>query len=119
MCSITTNATVDQQLEHLELSNNRQMIEKRLIDFAREASPECRGALDVAGMHGFPADLKEVRKKQIGRHRVYYTGFHKQCNYHTFYIKEFKRTGVDDDSDRHFQNRLRSALSLPPTRRLT
>ncbi len=118
MCSITTNVTVDKQLKELERSGNREMIERRLIEFAKEASPERSGGLDVAGMKDFPNDLRQVRKKQIGRHRVYFTGHHKQCSYHVFYIKEFKRTGVDDDSTQKFQDKLRRVLTEVSTRKL-
>jgi hypothetical protein len=118
VCSITTNATVDGQLSRLEHSDDRQMIEDRLIYFAKEASTEVSGALDVAGMHDLPADLKDIRKKRIGRHRVYYIGHHRQCSYHTFYIKEFKKSNVDRENDSSFRIKLRRALGEPPTREL-
>jgi hypothetical protein len=87
------------------------MIEKRLINFAKEASVENKGALDeISPLTRITGELKLARKIQIGRHRVFYTGFHTQCSYHAFYIKEFKKTGVNDEDDKRFQKALFKAM---------
>ena len=61
-------------------------------------------------MKRMPPDLREARKITIGRHRVYYTGHHTQCAYLSFFIKEFKKTGVNDEDDVRFQKILVKAI---------
>lgn len=121
MCSISTNRTVDQELQQLERSDDRRMIEQRLFRFADEANATQMGVLDslINSMRRMPDDLKDIRKIRIGRHRVYYTGYHTQCSYHTFYIKSFKKTGVNDEDDKRFQDKLRRALTEPKTSTLS
>jgi hypothetical protein len=93
------------------------MIEKRLFQFALEADVNRRGGLDNPAylMKRMPDELRDVRKITIGRHRVYFHGKHTDCNYHAFYIKSFKKTGVDDEDDRSHQNRLIAAKNKPVT----
>ncbi|MBC2713012.1 MAG: hypothetical protein HGJ94_19065 [Desulfosarcina sp.] len=100
MCSISTNHTVDTQLEDLERSNDRVMIEKRLYNFAKEADINNPGRLDspTCRIKRLPDDLKALRKIQIGRHRIYFTGHCNQCSYKTILIKLFKKS----DKDRYF-----------------
>lgn len=117
MCSITINKTADDILTALN-ENERKMIETRLINFAQQASVQMRGGLDIAPMKRMPDDLKLARKKRIGRHRVYYTGFHTQCSYETFFIKVNKRKGVNDEDDRGFQRALLRAIDDPQYREL-
>jgi hypothetical protein len=119
VCSITINNTVDQQLAGLVADNDNVMIEQRLIALAREASLTQSGPLDVAGLTRMPPELKTLRKKRIGRHRVFYVGHHTKCTYHALYVKEFKRFGKNDEDDRKFQKALARALAEPPTRTLT
>ena len=61
-----------------------------------------------------PPDLREIRKTTIGRHRLFFTGYHTQCRYVAFYLKRFKQYGVNDEDDKAFQNILRRALEDPP-----
>jgi hypothetical protein len=118
VCSVLTNPTIDEQLASLERSGDRAMIEKRLFEFAREADVTQRGALDnpAHAMKRMPEELAGARKIRIGRHRVYFTGSHLHCSYHAFYIKEFKKTGVNDEDDRRHQKRLIRASQEGPTR---
>lgn len=120
MCSITTNKTVDSQLENLERSANRNMIEKRLFQMADGADVTKAGGLDNPALllKYMPEDLSGVRHITIGRHRVYFLGYHTQCRYRAFYIKEFKRSGVDDDGSKSFQKKLRAALGEPQEREI-
>ena len=108
MCSISKNATVDEQLSELERSSDREMIERRLFNFAQEANIEDPGALDNNSCHmkRMSADLRQVRKKRIGRHRIFFTGHHTNCTYRVVYIKAFKKNGVDAEDDKRFQNKL-------------
>lgn len=119
MCSITTNATVDSLLRRIGTSDTR-MVEKRLSTMAGEANVTTPGGLDTPETHlrRMPEDLREIRKKRIGRHRVYYTGHHHLCAYKTFYLKAFKKDDVEREDDRAFQERLRRALVEPVARTL-
>lgn len=118
MCSITINDPAD----NVNLGiKNKSLIEKRMIELAKESSKTCRGPLDHAPMTRMAQtspELSGVLKQTVGRHRVYYTGHHTQCCYHIFYIKEFKRDGVDDDDSKRFQQLLISAKSKSSHRML-
>jgi hypothetical protein len=120
VCSISTNATMDEQLTDLERSHDRDMVERRLFQFASEANVENSGGLDdpTLVMKRMPEELRDVRKIRIGRHRVYFTGSHRQCSYRAFYIKAFKKTGVSDEDDPKHQRKLGAALREPATRAL-
>lgn len=120
MCSISTNATMDEQLRDLERSSDRDMVERRLFQFASEANADNSGGLDnpTLVMKRMPEDLREVRKIRIGRHRVYFTGSHRQCSYRAFYIKPNKKKGVSDEDDSKHQRKLSAALREPATRAL-
>ncbi|MCA1612591.1 MAG: hypothetical protein LC800_00250 [Acidobacteria bacterium] len=96
------------------------MIEKRLGTMAGEANETTSGGLDIpeTSMTRMPTDLRDVRKKRIGRHRVFYTGYHTLCSYRSFYLKVFKKNDRDREDDAAFQAILRHALTDPPTRTL-
>lgn len=121
MCSIATNTTVEKQLKQLEHATDRKMIEDRLARFASEANTQQAGMLDAPECHmrRLPDDLRAVRKVRIGRHRVYFTGHHRQCSYFAFYIKVHKKSGVDDDDNQRFRERLRRALTQVAKRDLS
>ena len=120
MCSIWVNSIADEQLDDLECSGHKHL-KKRIFQFADEANEENPGALDNPGCHfkGMPAELRDVRKKEIGRHRIYFTGFHKQCCYHLLYVKKFKKDGVDDEFDKSFQKKLLRALREEDSEQIT
>ena len=118
MCSITINQKADSTLND-QSQKDKRMIESRMIGFAQEASVERTGALDIAPMTRMPPDLKNIRKKTVGRHRVYYTGHHSKCTYNIFFIKEYKKSGVNDEDDSSFQKLLGKAMSQLSTRTLT
>ncbi|MGH9427955.1 MAG: hypothetical protein ACRD2L_16850 [Terriglobia bacterium] len=122
MCSISRNQTADEQLAKLERSNkkHRTDIEKKLVAFARSASIQQAGPLDDTSCHlqGFPADLKSIRRRRIGRHRVFYTGQHTTCAYEAIYVKAWKKKGVEDENDHAFRQHLRRALDRPTVGRL-
>lgn len=112
MCSISINATVENQFEALGSKKKEAKLRKRIFDFAKEGDVDRSGVFDDMSCHmrRMPPELREIRKKTIGRHRLYFTGFHKQCSYHAFYLKVNKRKGVDDDDNKIFQNKLHRAL---------
>ena len=93
------------------------MIRKKLYRFADEADTETPGALDEpsCSMTRMPEALKEIKKKTVGRHRIYYTGTHHACRYEVVFIKAFKQTGKDDDDNRTFQGRLINILGAKVT----
>ncbi len=122
MCSIRTNATFDEDISDKRFpEKHRAGIEKRLREFASEAKADRAGGLDnpCLRLKHMDADLHGVSHIQIGRHRVYYIGHHTQCNYFAFWLKEFKKTGVDDDGSKSFQNKLRRGLAEPQGRFLS
>ena len=94
MCLISVNKTVDGQLDELEQSGDKGPIEKRLYEYAKMANVEVSGPLDLPQnrIKYMPDDLKEVRKHRIGRHRVFYVGYHTQCSYKAIFIKKFKKS---------------------------
>ena len=111
MCSIATNSTAEAQLQSLTGKDNTT-IEKKLREFAGDSNVQKSGILDLPANHlyGFPADLKHIRRRRTGRHRVFYVGHHTQCSYQVFYIKKFKDTGVNDELDPQFHKVLRRAV---------
>lgn len=113
MCSISINESVREQLNQLARSNDRDTIEKRLFKFAEEANPDNPGALDASNtlIRRLPQELRQVRKKRIGRHRIYYKGHHRLCAYQTIHIKIHKKDGVDEEDDRQFQKLLIARLA--------
>lgn len=110
MCSLKFNQTFDEVIT--ELRSDGKMIEGKLKRMAFEANPTMPGLLDALDNHikRMPDDLKDIRKRTIGRHRIFYTGHHTQCSYTFFYLKSFKKTGVDDEDDSSFQEKLKKAL---------
>jgi len=116
MCSISINQTVDAQLTALGDAKKRKKFKKRVFRLADEAKTDISGALDLTSCHikRMPPSLREIRKTTIGRHRLYFTGYHTQCHYSTCFLKLNKKAGVDDDDDKAFQNKLRRALEDPP-----
>jgi len=116
VCSISTNKTANKQLKKLERSNDKKKIERRLFLFANEADICVSGALDnlECSMTRKPPELKGVKKKQIGRHRVYYTGHHTKCSYFSFYIKLFKKSDKNKEDDPKFHKKLIRALNEEP-----
>lgn len=108
MCSILTNTTVDNQLNKLERSSDRNMIEKRLYDFAKESDINTSGVLDETSysLKRMPHELSNIKKIRIGRHRIYYHGHYSKCSYFVFYIKQFKKDDKDIEDDKQFQKKL-------------
>jgi hypothetical protein len=108
VCSIGVNRAADKKLTELSLSRDGQMIQKRMFEFANDSDIERAGVLDQPKCHmtRMPPDLRHIRKKQIGRHRIFYIGNYNQCSYLIFFIKEFKKSGVQDEDDRGFQRLL-------------
>lgn len=119
MCSMTISPTADQHLKELVRSGEKK-VEKKLFTLANVASSTTAGPFDETTCHikGMAPDLKLVRRRRIGNHRVFYTGYHTQCSYWTFYIKQNKRKGVDDELDPPFQDKLRAALRDTATPRV-
>ncbi|MBI5878490.1 MAG: hypothetical protein HZB53_12645 [Chloroflexi bacterium] len=112
MCSITANNTVEEQLSGLS-THDAEMIKRRLVQQAGDANLEHSGPIDRQIMTRMPPELKGLHKLTVGRHRVYVTGHHTHCTYHTVYVKAFKKSGVDNEDDRKFQGKLIAALTSP------
>ena len=94
VCLISVNNTANQQLDDLEHSKDKTIIEKRLYQFAKVANKQQSGPLDSPKnrIKYMPEDLRMIRKHRIGRHRVFYIGHHTDCLYKVFFIKQFKKS---------------------------
>jgi hypothetical protein len=122
VCSIKTNKTFDRLIANNKLLPKKDAlrIEKRLICLAKEASIQQAGGLDDPSgkLKHMPEGLRDVSHIRIGRHRVYYTGHHRQCNYFAFYLKCFKKNDVDNEGAKKFQNKMKQWLNEPMSRAL-
>lgn len=116
MCSLTLNQTFEKQLK--DLNDDGKMIERKLKGMAHEADVDKPSLLDApdTNITRYSGDLKTIRKRSFGRHRIYYIGFHTQCSYKAIFIKEFKKKGVDDEDLDSFKNKLIKALTTPDSR---
>jgi hypothetical protein len=112
VCSIAANHIADSQLTDLKSSGDDKRIEKKLNNFAGDSNIAKAGYLDASAHHlqRMPADLRHIRRIRAGRHRVFYSGHHTQCSYLVFFIKEFKKKGVNDEDNYNFQRLLASTL---------
>jgi hypothetical protein len=110
------NATADAQLT--SLPQDKEALEKKLFNFAADSDIGRSGFLDLPARHlsGMPSDLTHIRRVRTGRHRVFYTGNFNQCSFNVFYIKKFKRTGVEDENDTRFHRILRGVVDESPVR---
>lgn len=122
MCSITVNSQVEKQLETLKRSGEKVDVEDKLKALATEANKNQSGALDTPDCllrgTGWSGDLADVRRKRLGRHRVFFIGHHTKCTYHTLYIKMNKKKGVEDENDSSFQQHIGRQLDKPSARTL-
>jgi hypothetical protein len=84
---------------------------------ADEADVGRSGGLDNPAntLKDMPPELRGARKHRIGRHRIFYTGHHNECSYHTFYIKINKKAGVNDEADPKFHAILKTELATLAT----
>lgn len=124
MCSLTLTDFIDAQLSDFGEAM-RDKIERKMKQRAFAASPETQGILDAPQTHfrsGFAEDLRKagVRHARIGRHRVYYTGKHTECNYVAFYLKVHKQgdNSREDDNNPGFHEILRGALATVESKRI-
>ena len=110
MCSLNLNSTVDSQIKLA--GNQRDFIERRLTTLASEADENTPGLLDELETHRKRLP-KGIRKYSFGRHRLYYSGTHKNCSYDACYLVLYKssdRTSELDDTP-SFQKRLKDELA--------
>lgn len=123
MCELWSNSTADQHfVELLKGSGGEKLIEQRLIRLAGEATLTRAEGLEL-GLERLKdwfhdPQLRTVRKITIGRHRIYVQGRHSECRFIVRYIKQFKKTGVDEEQTDRFKNRIFRALKEPSTRML-
>ncbi|MGI9105028.1 MAG: hypothetical protein ACR2G4_02140 [Pyrinomonadaceae bacterium] len=120
VCLITINKEVDKQLGLLKHSGDKVDVEDKLKKLATEANTTQSGALDTPDclLHGegWSGNLADVRRKRVGRHRVFFVGHHTRCSYRTLYIKMYKKTGVEDENDPALQEKIKGLLGKPLTR---
>lgn len=111
MCSLLINKTADSQLNSLP-AKHKQGIEKKFSNFAGDSNVAKPGILDLPEnhLHSLPSDLKDIRRRRSGRHRVFYVGNFSACSFRICFIKEFKKKGVNDEHDSSFHDILKTAL---------
>ena len=111
MCSIRLNQTAEEQIEGISEPIPTKF-RKRLVQFASAANPQNAGPMDSQEgvLRYMPDDLKHVRHYDVGRHRYYITGTHKDCQYDCWLIKAFKKSGVLTEGSAAFNALLKKAL---------
>ena len=102
MCSLTLSEFLDTQLTLLG-GREAPFIERNMTSRAHGASRTNKGVLDSPDTNlrrGFDENLRAagVRKERVGRHRVYFTGTHEDCNYTAFFVKSFKPNDAHKNS---------------------
>lgn len=120
MCSVNLNRTANNQLTSAD--NQAEAIEKKVKRLAFAANRETPGQLDALGTHRkrMPDALKDIRKHDVGYHRIYYTGHNTDCCYNVFYLLVNKRgdNRNTQDDNRDFQRALIEALADKSSGRL-
>lgn len=114
MCILQSNAIADALLQSLS-AKERAACERKYALLAGEDSVEVPNGLWKL-MH--PVSdwatndvLRGVRKVKSGRHRLYFIGWHTDCQYTLVYLLVNKRDEGDTPGDTAFQNRVLLALS--------
>lgn len=117
MCSLTVTEYLASQLVNIGPAQAK-FIEDNMSRHAWAANIETPGILDRESNHlqaGFAVDLRQagIRKQRIGRHRIFYTGQHTECNYSAFFVKSYKKKDDNqrDDNNVNFHAVVREALS--------
>lgn len=123
MCLLLVNQAILDSFANLTQIgvNEDDVYQKKLIRFADAADTKYPGPLDNSSgcLKHMPDDLKHIRHYRVGRHRIFLTGHHKNCHYHAWYIKEFKRDGRDTEGSKPFNETLRTVLNSPANNLLT
>ena len=115
-CQLRVGKSAGKILDSRKFKAYRSLILERMTRWAAETAHP----LDNPShrMKRMPADLKDVRKIRVGRHRCFFTGHSSGCCYTLIYVKTFKRSGVQDEDSGRFQQKLISMLveasSMPP-----
>ncbi|MEA2573814.1 MAG: hypothetical protein QOH93_1112 [Chloroflexia bacterium] len=114
MCLMYANSVATEGFEELRRAGQTRDWEQTLARLAAEDSIEVPNGLHklLRQLDSWIHDdeLRQVRKYHTGRHRFYIVGKHSDCQYTVIYVKDFKRTGVDAEETRQFQNQILRAL---------
>ena len=115
-CKLRVLESAQDQLDGLPAKHRASVLERMT-----RLAAECGHPLDrVPSMKRLSGELSRVRKRRVGRHRVFFTGLGCECTYSVVLLKPFKKSGVDDEDDPSFQRKLivslgsRVARVLPP-----
>ena len=115
MCSLTITAPADGFLN--EDKKVKKQIEKNMIGYAKNSTVQRKGALDdIHPTARWDGELKEVKKKRVGRHRVYFIGFHTRCTYKIVHVKVWKKTDVDEEDDPNFKRYISKVMNAGVSR---
>jgi hypothetical protein len=120
VCSANLNSTANTQLTLA--GNQSASIESKIKLLAFPATRESPGQLDALGTHRkrMPDALRDIRKHDVGYHRIYYSGHNTNCCYDVCYILVYKKADNEatKDDNESFQNVLIAALGDKATVRV-
>lgn len=114
MCLLHCNATGDKGLKVIRQAGYKN-IERHLADLAAADTVEQSNGLgslfkSVDDWTKHPI-LSQVRKYRSSRHRFYFWGNHKDCNYHIRFVLPFKRDADDQPDQQWFKDKVIKAMS--------
>ena len=113
MCLLHCNRTADEDLEKIRKSGYANT-ETHLANLAADDTVEEENGLGKlwASVSAWAKHdtLCKARKYRSGRHRYYFVGHHKECNYHLRYVIPFKRDETDQSKEKWFQDKVLKAI---------
>jgi len=114
VCLLHCNSTAHKDLEKIRRSGDANL-EVRLANLADEDTVEEENGLGRLWNSVQPwakiEMLCEVHKYRIGRHRFYFWGNHKDCNYHVRFVIPFKRDETDQAKQSWFQEKVLKSIT--------
>lgn len=114
MCLLHCNATAHKDLDKIRKSGGYHNLERLLANLANEDTIEEEKGLgklwDSVSAWAKLETLCKVRKYRSGRHRFFFWGNHKDCNYHLRYVIPFKRDETDQSKEDWFQEKVLKAI---------
>jgi hypothetical protein len=111
MCELWVNHPTDEGLSRLA---DKAQIEAKYHKLADDDKVDKAAGLELLLKNvddwSKISDLKGIRKRDCGRHRLYFEGRHSDCKYTIIFVLCFKKTSEDKPDSKKFQNMIRKAL---------
>jgi hypothetical protein len=121
VCSIYSNGIADEGFAAMD-APDKVKYEQELARLADEDTIEQANGLwlllDSVKAWAMHDTLRRVKKYRKGRHRVYITGRHTDCEYVCCYVLAFKRDEDDQAKKESYQRMILNALRDPNRRQL-